>query len=57
MNLQSSALVEKLRQEVAEAKKGIKELEEMEVEFCRSLVDDSRHTFKVIANPVRLEVR
>ena len=56
MNVQISASLVNLKQEVAEANENInKESEETEVELCRSLVDDSSHTFKVIANPVRLK--
>ncbi len=50
--MQSSALVVNLKQRVAEAKDNINnEAEKMEVELCRSLIDASRHTFKVITNP------
>lgn len=55
--MQSSALVVNLRQEVTEAKENVNsEPEEMEFELSRYLVDGCHHTFKVIANPERLQL-
>lgn len=57
MKVQSYALVVNLRQKVGEAEENTsKEPEEVEIELCRTLVDGSHRTLKVIANPVRLEV-